>query len=112
LIVTRWPETDDRYSDDADALERVQSAATLYRRSQVRQELTDEETRIFEAVVKPGQVTPDGSLEREVERLRKEIARAEGMLANERFTANAPAGVVKAEREKLDRYRKELEELV
>jgi valyl-tRNA synthetase len=34
------------------------------------------------------------------------------MLANERFTANAPAGVVKAEREKLDRYRKELEELV
>jgi valyl-tRNA synthetase len=112
LIVARWPETDDRYSDDADALERVQSAATLYRRSQVRQELTDEETRIFEAVVKPGQVTPDGTLEREVERLRKETARAEGMLANERFTANAPAGVVKAEREKLDRYRKELEELV
>ena len=56
-------------------------------------------------------MTQDGSVEREVERLKKEIARAEGMLANERFTANAPADVVAAEREKLERYRRELEEL-
>ena len=38
-----------------------------------------------------------------------EIARAEKMLANERFVANAPADVVDAEREKLDRYRRELD---
>jgi valyl-tRNA synthetase len=31
------------------------------------------------------------------------------MLANERFVANAPADVVEAEREKLERYRRELE---
>ena len=41
--------------------------------------------------------------------LRKEIARAEGMLANERFVANAPSDVVDAERAKLDRYRRELD---
>jgi len=44
----------------------------------------------------------------ERERLRKEIARAEGMLANERFVSNAPADVVGAERSKLERYRGEL----
>ena len=70
----------------------MQSAATRYRRSQVRIELSEDETRIFEAVVKPGQVTQDGNVERELERLKKEIARAEGMLANERFVANAPDG--------------------
>jgi valyl-tRNA synthetase len=31
------------------------------------------------------------------------------MLANERFVSNAPAEVVEAEREKLERYRRELE---
>jgi len=45
------------------------------------------------------------------ERLRAEVARAEGKLANEGFTANAPADVVAGEREKLARYRTELEEL-
>ena len=43
----------------------------------------------------------------ELERLDAEIARAEGMLANERFTERAPAQVVAAEREKLERYRRE-----
>ena len=43
-----------------------------------------------------------------IERLRKEVARAEGMLANERFVQNAPSHVVDAEREKLERYRREL----
>jgi valyl-tRNA synthetase len=41
--------------------------------------------------------------------LQQEIARAEGMLANERFVGNAPAEVVEAEREKLARYRRELD---
>jgi valyl-tRNA synthetase len=43
--------------------------------------------------------------------LRKEIARAEGKLANEGFVAKAPAAVVEAERSKLERLRRELDEL-
>ncbi len=50
----------------------------------------------------------DDNRDAEIERLRKEVARGEGMLANERFVANAPAEVVAAEREKLERYRREL----
>jgi valyl-tRNA synthetase len=53
----------------------------------------------------------DDKRDAEVERLRKEIARAEGMLANERFVQNAPAHVVEAERDKLERYRRELDAL-
>jgi valyl-tRNA synthetase len=45
------------------------------------------------------------------EELRSEVARAEGKLANEKFVARAPAEVVEEEREKLGRYRAELEEL-
>ncbi len=45
------------------------------------------------------------------EELRGEVGRAEGKLANERFVANAPPEVVEEEREKLDRYSAELEEL-
>ena len=50
-----------------------------------------------------------GWLRRDViERIRKEVARSEAMLANERFVANAPEDVVSAERAKLERYRSEL----
>jgi valyl-tRNA synthetase len=44
-------------------------------------------------------------------KLEQEIARAEGKLANQGFVAKAPAAVVEAEREKLDRLKRELEEL-
>ena len=43
--------------------------------------------------------------------LEKEIARAEGKLANQGFVAKAPAAVVDAERAKLERLREELEDL-
>jgi valyl-tRNA synthetase len=43
--------------------------------------------------------------------VRKEIARAEGKLANQGFVAKAPAAVVQAERDKLARLKSELEEL-
>jgi valyl-tRNA synthetase len=112
LIVAAWPEPDERFAADAAALDRVQQLARTFRRSGVLVELEGDERRIFDAVVKPARAKADGgNLEAEVERLRGEIARAEGMLANERFVQNAPGDVVEAEREKLERYRRELDAL-
>jgi valyl-tRNA synthetase len=108
LIVTPWPTAGDEAQ--AGALTRVQEAAEMFRRSGVRMPLEGEELRIFEAVVRPRE-DGDGNAEAEIERLQKEIARAEGMLANERFVHNAPAHVVDAEREKLARYQRELDAL-
>ena len=109
LIVSPWPEADDRFAADVGALDRVQEAARIFRRSGVQVELeSDDERRIFAAVVRPERARIDGNREAEIERLRKEVARAEGMLANERFMQNAPEHVVAAEREKLERYRHEL----
>jgi valyl-tRNA synthetase len=45
------------------------------------------------------------------EQLRGEIARAEGKLANEQFVSKAPPDVVQAERDKLAKFKAELEEL-
>jgi valyl-tRNA synthetase len=109
LIVAAWPEAGD--DAGADALRSVQEAAAIFRRSGVLPRLEGEERRIFDAVVKPARVAGDGSAAAEVDRLQKEIARAEGMLANERFVENAPADVVAAEREKLARYKRELDAL-
>ena len=109
LIVAPWPQSDERFAEDLHALDRAQEAAAIFRRSGVRAELAGDDLRIFEAVVRPDRVRTDGNADAEVERLRKEIARAEGMLANERFTSMAPAEVVEAEREKLERYRRELD---
>jgi valyl-tRNA synthetase len=50
-------------------------------------------------------------LEARREELRSEVSRAEGKLSNEKFVDRAPAEVVEEEREKLERYRAELEEL-
>ena len=109
LIVSPWPDPDNRFAADATSLDRVQEAAQIFRRSGVQVELgSEDERRIFAAVVRPERVQTDGNRDAEVERLRKEVARAEGMLANERFVANAPEAVVAAEREKLERFRREL----
>jgi len=109
LIVSPWPDADELFAADVSSLDRVQEAAQIFRRSGVQVELgSDDERRIFAAVVRPERVQTDGNREAETERLRKEVARAEGMLANERFVANAPEDVVVAEREKLERYRREL----
>jgi valyl-tRNA synthetase len=51
-----------------------------------------------------GQPPDRGALERELEKLRAELRRAEGMLGNERFTSKAPPHVVAAEREKAERF--------
>jgi valyl-tRNA synthetase len=109
LIISPWPEEDARFAADVGALDRVQEAAQIFRRSGVQVELgSEDERRIFVAVVRPERARGDGNRAAEIERLRKEITRAEGMLANDRFVANAPADVVAAERAKLARYRSEL----
>ena len=70
-------------------------------------ELDADETRVLDAK----RVQPGGDPQAEIDRLEKEIARAEGMLANDRFTSKAPPELVEAEREKLERYRHELDAL-
>src|SRR4051812_17059073 len=109
LIVAAWPQAGAESA--AGALERVQESARVFRRSGVVPQLEGDEKRIFDAVVKPHRAPQkdNGNVDAERERLRKEIARAEKQLANERFVANAPAEVVDAERAKLDRYRRELD---
>ncbi len=109
LIVAPWPAADARYADAAGALDRVQEAAAIFRRSGVLVELDGDEKRIFDAVVRPERSSANGNADAEIARLRKEIERAETMLANERFVGNAPPEVVAAEREKLERYRRELD---
>jgi len=108
LIVAPWPETGDEA--EANALREVQEAAVVFRRSGVLPtKLGDDERRIFDAVVKPERQKANGNVEAERGRLLNEIERCERMLANDRFVENAPPQVVDAEREKLERYRRELD---
>ena len=111
LIVSPWPEPEESYAADADALQPVQEAAAMFRRSGVVVELGGDEKRIFDAVVRPERAKVNGNAAAEIERLRGEVARGERMLANEKFVANAKPEVVEAEREKLARYRRELDAL-
>ena len=109
LIVAAWPEAGPE--GEADALLGIQDAAVTFRRSGVVVPLEGDGKRIFDLVVKPGRQQANGDVEAERDRLRGEIVRAEGKLANESFVAKAPPEVVEAEREKLERYRRELDAL-
>jgi valyl-tRNA synthetase len=111
LIVAPWPEPDTRFAADVDALRDVQEAAERFRRSGVVTPLEGDDLRIFEAVVKPERQRANGDASTEIARLEGEIERAERMLANERFVEKAPPEVVQAERDKLERYRRELDVL-
>jgi valyl-tRNA synthetase len=110
LILAAWPEPMPHDAADAEALATAQTAARIYRRSGVRIRVPGESERIFVAVVRP---SPDGQGDVEAERARVhgEIERAERMLANEKFVANAAPDVVEAERRKLADYRAELDAL-
>ena len=50
-------------------------------------------------------------LTKEEEKLNKEIARANGMLNNEKFVSKAPEAKVQAERDKLEKYTQMLEQV-
>src|SRR6185295_15403916 len=79
LIVAPWPAATGEFDADVDALERVQTAVAIVRRSGVRVRLEADELRIFEAVERRAPAEADGNAAAEIERLRKEIARGEGM---------------------------------
>ncbi len=102
LIVAPWPERQ-AWEGEFDTIESAQTAARIYRRSGVRLELGGDSARIFEAVVRPSD-DGHGDVEAERARVQKEIERAERMLANEKFVANAAPEAVAAEREKLEQY--------
>jgi valyl-tRNA synthetase len=106
LIVAPWPQPQPQpqpQEGDFQSIERAQTAARIYRRSGVRITLAGDAQRIFEAVVRPSH-DGRGDVEAERARVRKEIERAERMLANEKFVANAAPEAVAAEREKLAQY--------
>ena len=110
LIVAPWPEPDESFAADQGALDRVKEAAAIFVRSGVRMELDADETPDLRGQA-PAAWHGDGDPHGRDRPARREIARAEGMLANERFTSKAPPDVVEAEREKLERYRRELDAL-
>jgi valyl-tRNA synthetase len=111
LIVAPWPEADGSYGDDLHALDNVQEAAAIFRRSGVPVQLEGDEKRIFDAVVRPERMKVVADASAELARLRREVERGEKMLANEKFIQNARPEVVEAEREKLARYRREFDAL-
>jgi valyl-tRNA synthetase len=110
LIGASWPDPDPSWVESGDALDAARMAARIYRRSGVRIDVEGDARRIFENVVRPKE-DGQGDIEAEVGRLRKEIARAEKMLANERFVSNAPPDVVEAEQAKLAQFQAELDAL-
>ena len=110
LIVAPWPEATPDYQAELNALDQAQTAARIYRRSGVRIKVRGDAERIFEAVVRPAE-NGQGDVEGERARLAKEIERAEKMLANEKFVANAAPDVVEGERLKLEQYKAELDAL-
>jgi len=114
LIAAPWPQSWPRDEEAAGVIERVRPAAEIFRRSGVRVDLEGDELRIFEAVERVrlrSAPKADGNVEVEKTRLQKEIERAQKMLDNPGFTDKAPPEVVHAEREKLERYRRELDAL-
>ena len=110
LVAASWPEAAPEYAADLTALDKAQTAARIYRRSGVRIKVTGDTLRIFEAVARPA-ADGQGDVEAEKARLQKEIERAERMLSNEKFVANASFEVVDAERLKLAEYKAELDAL-
>jgi valyl-tRNA synthetase len=102
LIVAPWPGPE-TWEGEFGTIEGAQTAARIYRRSGVRIKLDGDSARIFEAVVRPSD-DGNGDLDAERARVQKEIERAERMLANEKFVANAAPEAVMAEREKLAQY--------
>ena len=110
LIVAPWPEAAPDYEAELNALDQAQTAARIYRRSGVR---------INVAAMRSGSSrrscgrprTARATSRASARGSRRRSQRAEKMLANERFVANAAPDVVEAERLKLEQYKAELDAL-
>ena len=79
----------DKAGIDDDAVSAVISGATLYMPFAELVDIAKERDRLV----------------KEKERLEKELARASGMLSNERFVAKAPESKINEEKEKQEKYR-------
>ena len=110
LIVAPWPQAAPDYQAELNALDQAQTAARIYRRSGVRIKVMGDSLRVFEAVVRPTDGR-QGDVDAERARVKKEIERAERMLAIEKFIANAADDAVEGERLKLAQYKAELDAL-
>ncbi|HET6894426.1 MAG TPA: valine--tRNA ligase [Candidatus Baltobacteraceae bacterium] len=92
--------------------EPVASLLATYTMGTVQQAEIDGGRSLTERLGAVAGVAPKGVLaeryKKEATRLRAEVERGEGKLANERFVANANPAVVEKEREKLEGYRAEL----
>jgi len=69
------------------------------------------EKRAASAVIARSDATRQSQSQKQIEALKKEIARGESMLSNENFVARAPKDLVATEREKLELNRAELKRL-
>ena len=96
------------------------SLDTIARLARFDLEIVDPDGPLGEATVSiPGatvdvQVDPEAARARrteQVRKLRQEVERSEGKLANPGFVEKAPPELVQQERDKLERYRRELDEL-
>ena len=102
-------------ADDRALYER--SLTTITRLSRYDIEIADPDGALGEATVTiPGatvdvQVDAEGARARRREQVLEEIERAEGRLANPGFVEKAPAELVQQERDKLERFRRELADL-
>jgi valyl-tRNA synthetase len=91
--------------------------STIARLARVDLEVAEPDGALGEATVKvPGatidlQADAEGARARRKEQVREEIQRAEGKLANAGFVEKAPPELVRQEREKLERYQRELDDL-
>ena len=112
LIVSPWPEPGGRSADELHALDRGPGGGADLPPQRRPVELgSDDERGSSRRSFGPSGTAHGAATSRPSRAAPSEIARAERKLANERFVAKAPAEVVEAERDKLARYRRELDAL-
>jgi valyl-tRNA synthetase len=93
------------------------SLPTIERLARYDVEVAEPDGALGESTVAIPGATVDVELDAEAararrrEHVRKELTRAEGKLANTAFVEKAPPEIVQQEREKLERYRRELDDL-
>ena len=111
IVVSEQAEVRDIFAANAPYLERLAAASGVLVRKDRTEVPKDAVSVVIEGAVIyiPAEELLDigkeiGRLEKEKQRLEKELERVKGKLANKGFIEKAPADVVKAEKEKRDKY--------